>query len=95
MDPEIIQNEPGDCPKCGMALEPMGLALGNTGPNPELIDFLHRFRIGLMLSVPLLIVAMGPMLGLPIRDWLGNAAPWIELLLALWLVAKCPLLRAF
>ena len=76
MDPEIVRDEPGDCPICGMALEPMGLAAADAGPNPELIDFTFRFWIGLALTVPLLVIAMGPMLGLPIRDWLGAAAPW-------------------
>jgi P-type Cu+ transporter len=86
---EIIESEPSDCPKCGMALEPMGIPAGDTGPNPELVDFSHRFKIGLALAVPLLIVAMGPMLGLPVRDWLGGAATWIELLLATPIVAWC------
>ena len=34
MHPEIVRDEPGDCPKCGMALEPMGVPAGDDGPNP-------------------------------------------------------------
>jgi P-type Cu+ transporter len=91
MHPEIVQEGPGDCPKCGMALEPMAATAADLGPNPELVDFSRRFQVGIALTLPLLIVAMGPMLGLPIRSWLGGAAPWVELVLAtpvaLWCAA--------
>ena len=83
MHPEIVQEGPGICPKCGMALEPMGIPSGDEGPNPELIDFKRRFWIGVLLTLPLLAIAMGPMLGLPVKDWLGHAnAQWTELILA-------------
>lgn len=83
MDPEIIQDHPGDCPICGMALEPMGLPPADAGPNPELVDFTKRFKLGTALSIPLLILSMGPMVGLPIRSWVGETtAPVLELLLA-------------
>ena len=86
MDPEIVTDAPGDCPICGMALEPM-VPSADAGPNPELIDFTRRFRVGLVFTVPLVIVAMGPHLGLPIRaqldEWLGHGiANWLELVLA-------------
>ena len=82
MHPEIEQVGPGDCPICGMALEPMGAPTGEEGPNPELVDFTRRFRIGAALTLPLLVLTMGPMLGLPVRDWIGErAALWIELAL--------------
>ncbi len=83
MDPEIVRDEPGDCPICGMALEPMGVPTGNEGPNPELIDFTRRFWVSLTLAIPLMIISMGPMVGLPVRDWLGErVAVWVEFLLA-------------
>ena len=83
MDPEIIQEGPGTCPICGMALEPMGVPAGDEGPNPELIDFTRRFRIGATLTLPLLVISMGPMAGLPVRDWLGDGtATWLKLVLA-------------
>jgi Cu+-exporting ATPase len=50
MHPEIVQEGPGDCPKCGMALEPMGVPAGDEGPNPELIDFTFRFKVGVVLT---------------------------------------------
>ncbi len=89
MHPEILQEGPGDCPKCGMALEPMGVPANDTGPNPELVDFLLRFKIGVALSLPLLVLAMAPMVGLPLRDWLGDSASWLELLLATPVVLWC------
>jgi P-type Cu+ transporter len=83
MHPEIVQDEFGDCPLCGMALEPMGVPAGDTGPNPELVDFTRRLWISALCSVPLLILAMGPMIGLPVRQWIGETvATWLELVLA-------------
>lgn len=83
MDPEIIQEGPGDCPICGMALEPMGVPPRDAGPNPELVDFTRRFKIGGSLTLPLLLLAMGPMIGLPVRGWIGESvAPFLELALA-------------
>src|SRR5262249_50885399 len=68
MDPEVVSDRPGSCPKCGMALEPRVVS-AEEGPNPELLDMSRRFWVGVVLAVPLLILAMGPMLpawtGLP------------------------------
>jgi len=83
MHPEIISDHPGDCPKCGMALEPMGIPPADEGPNPELVDFTRRFWVSAVLAVPLLALTMGPMIGLPLREMIGEArAVWLELLLA-------------
>ncbi|PCI04247.1 MAG: copper-translocating P-type ATPase [Hyphomicrobiales bacterium] len=82
MDPEIIQDGPGTCPICGMALEPMGGV--SDGPNHELIDFTRRFWVSVCAAVPLLILTMGPMLGLPVREWLGEqTARYLEFALAI------------
>ncbi len=90
MDPEIIQEGPGTCPVCGMALEPMDGV--SEGPNYELEDFTRRLWVSIGAAIPLLILTMGPMIGLPIREWIGEkTALWLELALAtpvvLW-VAK-------
>ena len=83
MDPEIVQEGPGTCPICGMALEPMGVPPGQEGPNLELIDFTRRMIVGAILTVPILFIAMGPHLGLPVREWIGErTADWIEFALA-------------
>ena len=84
MDPEIITDAPGDCPICGMALEPMGVPTGEQGPNPELVDFTRRFWVGTALTLPILVLAMGPMVGLGfLREVLGETvSARAELLLA-------------
>lgn len=83
MHPEVIRDKPGSCPICGMALEPMGVPTGDEGPNPELIDFTRRFWVSAVLSVPLLIVAMAPMLGLTFQAFVDERTMvWLELALA-------------
>lgn len=83
MHPEIIRDEPGSCPICGMALEPMGVPAEDEGPNPELVDFTRRFWVSVALSIPLLILTMGSMAGLPFRQWLGEqSSVWVEFVLA-------------
>jgi Cu+-exporting ATPase len=57
MHPQIVRNEPGSCPICGMALEPMTPAAGDTD-NPELRDMTRRFWVAVALSLPLLAIAM-------------------------------------
>jgi P-type Cu+ transporter len=90
MHPEIVQVGPGTCPKCGMALEPKGVPPADAGPNPELIDFTHRLWIGVVLTIPILAIAMGPDLGLPLHRWLSpQGAGWMELILATPVVLWC------
>jgi Cu+-exporting ATPase len=80
MDPEIVQEGPGTCPICGMALEPMMPRL-DEGENPELTDFRRRFWWSLPLSIAtmaLAMLAMTPLLhGVP-----PGVRVWIELVLA-------------
>ncbi len=57
MHPEIRQAGPGNCPKCGMALEPVAPS-ADDHPNPELLDMARRFWVGLALTVPVLGLAM-------------------------------------
>ena len=83
MHPEVVQEGPGACPACGMALEPMEVSL-DTEPNPELADMSRRFWIGLAVTVPIVILEMGGHVsGI---DWSGIVAPatshWVQLLLA-------------
>ncbi|MDK4735282.1 heavy metal translocating P-type ATPase [Rhizobium sp. CNPSo 3490] len=83
MHPEVVSDRPGDCPKCGMALEPMGIPPADEGPNPELVDFIRRLWVSAGLALPLLALGMGPMLGLPLREAIGEPrATYIELALA-------------
>ena len=90
MHPEIVQEGPGDCPICGMALEPMGIPPADAGPNPELVDFSRRIAVGAVLTVGILALAMGPMTGLPLPDLLhGSSGRWVELALATPVVLWC------
>ncbi|MGO7633667.1 heavy metal translocating P-type ATPase [Rhizobium leguminosarum] len=83
MHPEVVSDRPGDCPKCGMALEPMGIPPADEGPNPELVDFVRRLWASAILAIPLLALSMGPMFGLRLREAIGEPqATYIELLLA-------------
>ena len=82
MDPEIVQEGPGDCPICGMALEPMN-PTADAGPNPELIDFRRRLWIGAPLAIAVLILEMGSHIGIPFAEWLGHTAfRWAQFILA-------------
>ena len=93
MHPQIIRDAPGACPICGMALEPV---IPSDEPSAELVDFTRRLWVSVAAAVPLVILTMGEMIGLPVRDWIGHrAAIWLEFLLAtpivLW--AARPFLR--
>jgi Cu+-exporting ATPase len=76
MHPEILQVGPGSCPKCGMALVPLE---GGEGDDSELRDLTRRLWVSALLSVPLFVLAMGPMVGLPIHF---TGSQWLELALA-------------
>jgi Cu+-exporting ATPase len=78
MHPEIVQNGPGDCPICGMALEPKTITAAEI-ENPELVDMTRRFWLAAGLSAPLVVLAMA---GMSI-SWIGHGARgWLELALA-------------
>lgn len=82
MHPEIIQDGPGSCPKCGMGLEPVEISLDeDEDENPELKDMTRRFWVSAALSVPLLLITMGSMVT-SIFGSLGASQKWIELFLA-------------
>lgn len=67
MHPEIRQKGPGNCPICGMALEPEEITV-EENENPELIDFTHRFKVSATLSLPLLMLAMSDLIpGQPVQ----------------------------
>jgi len=80
MHPEIVRDGPGACPICGMALEPM---LPSDEPSPELTDFTRRMWISAAAAVPLIILTMGELVALPVRDWIGHqVAGYLEFVLA-------------
>ena len=83
MHPEVVQDHPGSCPKCGMALEPRTVSIDG-GNNEELVDMRRRFRVSLVLTIPLFILAMGG--AIPGVDVSSLASPrllrYVELALA-------------
>ncbi|NQW12352.1 MAG: copper-translocating P-type ATPase [Alphaproteobacteria bacterium] len=82
MHPEIVRDEPGSCPICGMALEPMTVSI-EQGPSAELIDMTRRFWISSVLSIPVLLIAMGRHLTPELFGFLsGETFAYIELVLA-------------
>src|SRR5208283_3495488 len=84
--PQIVRDEPGGCPICGMALEPTTPS-ATDGASPELHDMTRRFWVGAALSLPLIAIAMA-------SDFIGpvfapRAAGWVQLLLATPAVLWC------
>ena len=89
MHPEVVQAEPGICPKCGMALEARTLA-PEEEPNPELEDMTRRFKVGLVLTVPLLLLAMTHMIpGSPLSGFSPRNLNWVQFAMATPVVAWC------
>ncbi|HKS15691.1 MAG TPA: copper-translocating P-type ATPase [Planctomycetota bacterium] len=74
MHPEIVQDGPGSCPKCGMALEPVSIA-ADDAPDPELASMTRRLWVCAALTAPILIVEMMTM---GLGGHVGPAARWIE-----------------
>ncbi|CAO3414109.1 heavy metal translocating P-type ATPase [Azospirillum doebereinerae] len=96
MHPQIRQEGPGNCPICGMALEPVTAGMEG-GPNPELVDMTRRFWIGTVLTVPLILLELGAHLpGLGLHALISpQMSLWLQVFLAtpvvLW--AGWPLLE--
>jgi len=83
MHPQIRRDAPGNCPICGMTLEPLVVA-AEAGPNEELIDMTRRLWIGAVLALPVFTLEMGghiPALGLH-RLVPPIIATWIEFVLS-------------
>src|SRR6266536_4176430 len=83
MHPEIRQVGPGNCPKCGMALEPV-LASADERPNPELLDMTRRFWIGLVLTVPVFALEMSGHIGLSLHRFMSaSVSGWVQFLFSI------------
>jgi Cu+-exporting ATPase len=82
MHPEIVRDQPGNCPICGMALEPRDVSADSA--NPELANMTRRFWVAVALTVPLLAVMLSDVLpGHPLQHLLsGRWLAWIEFALA-------------
>ena len=100
MHPQIVRPGPGSCPICGMALEPRTITTTTEEANPELRNMTRRFWIGVILTAPLLALAMGGMLWPHVfEDFIfvmrvsgrGLNLPWLEFALATPVVLYCGL----
>lgn len=96
MHPEVVSDAPGSCYKCGMALVP--IAGASEADDAELRDITRRLWIGITLSVPLVVLAMSPIVGL--HDLFGlqpRARGWGEFVMGtpvvLWV--GWPILKKF
>jgi Cu+-exporting ATPase len=94
--PEVTNDRPGDCPKCGMSLVPSGIQAVEGAHSVERM-LMHRFLLACALTLPLLVLAMGPMLPY-FPEWpffYSKAALWIQAVLATLVVfaAGWPLLK--
>ena len=78
MHPEVVRTAPGSCPICGMALEPRAVSMAED--RSELDNMTRRFWVSLVLTFPLLLLAM---IGMVAEHWRSQQwLPWLELLLA-------------
>ena len=73
MHPEVRRDGPGDCPLCGMALEPAA-ATATAAPNPELAVMTRRLWVSAALTIPVVVLGMAHLAA----GW----APWVALALA-------------
>jgi len=82
MHPQVRAAAPGACPLCGMALEPVVATLAQD--TSELDDMTRRLRLGVVLTLPVLLLGMGGMVpALHLQRWLAPAtAAWLQALLA-------------
>jgi Cu+-exporting ATPase len=83
MHPEVVRNQPGACPICGMALEPRVAAGVHEEDDTELRSMQRRFWTGVALSIPLLLIsAAGMMPGNPLAHLSPGLSQWLQLALA-------------
>jgi Cu+-exporting ATPase len=90
MHPEIEQIGPGDCPICGMDLEPKIVELSDSSGKQQYDEMQLRFWVAAALSVPLLALSMGPMVGLTLPDGVSDSvAGWLQCAFATPVVFWC------
>ena len=90
MHSEVEQIGPGDCPICGMDLEPKFVDRADQGDEQQYREMQRRFWVGTALSMPLLVIAMGPMAGLNLAEGMSDSAfNWLQLALATPVVFWC------
>src|SRR6266853_1805025 len=84
MHPEIEQDHPGNCPICGMTLEPKTIGAGDEDEQKEIRSLSRKFWSALILTIPVLLIAMGDAIpGLQVEAMIPKQiSKWIEFALA-------------
>jgi Cu+-exporting ATPase len=83
MHPEVEQDHPGDCPKCGMALEPKNAIENDDGEKKEIKKLSRKFWIGLVLGLPVVILALEEMVPALKFEFISHqTSGWLQLVLA-------------
>jgi Cu+-exporting ATPase len=91
MHPEVQQDGPGTCPQCGMALEPV-VAGAEATSDPELRAMGRRLRVAVVLGVPVVVLAMAPMVGIEPLGWMAHGdavSRWLQMALSAPVVLWC------
>ncbi len=88
MHPEVVRDHPGSCPICGMALEPRTVEL-DAGPSHEQVDMTRRFWVGVVLGLPVFLIAMMDMLPSNPLHHYATALNWVQLVLSTPVVFWC------
>ncbi len=83
MHPEVVRDQPGSCPICGMALEPRTVSAEAPEESPELREMTRRLAVATLLTVPLVLVAMGHQFAEDFFSRLGSGRTWAVVELAL------------
>ena len=90
MCPGVTSDHPASCPVCGMALEPDLTTANSSDQDAGQLDLWRRFVVATICTVPLFILAMGPMVGIPIdRIFSHSTSAILQLILSLPVVGWC------
>jgi len=88
MHPEVKADLPGDCPKCGMALEALDPRAEGEG-NQELVDMTRRFVVSIVFGFPVFLLAMAHLIP-ALASWSnGDLSRWLQFVLSIPVVAWC------
>ena len=88
MHPDVRKGHPGDCPKCGMALEPLD-ATGEDSGSGELDDMTRRFVVSVLFGLPVFLLAMAHLVPATAGFGDSNMSRWLQFLMAVPVVCWC------
>lgn len=90
MDPEVKSDHPGNCPICGMPLEPDPTSAVNLNADTGQRDLWRRFVVATVCTIPVFLLAMGPMLGIPLTEgWAASTSTIVQMVLTSVVVCWC------